>query len=61
MKVRQHRLGHSDPRITLGTYTHVASEDDRRVAEQLGEILHPNAPKLAEEGTTWVRQEQLVQ
>ena len=61
VKVRQQRLGHSDPRITLGTYTHVASEDDRRVAEQLGGILHPNAPKLAEERNTWVAKEQLVQ
>jgi len=45
VKVRQQRLGHSDPNITLGTYTHVASEDDRRIAAQLGEILRPNAPK----------------
>jgi integrase len=27
-KVRQQRLGHSDPSLTLGVYTHVASEDD---------------------------------
>jgi integrase len=45
LKVRQQRLGHSDPSLTLGVYTHVASEDDERVAEQLGEILRPNAPK----------------
>ena len=47
VKVRQQRLGHSDPNITLGTYTHVASEHDRRIAAQLGEILRPNAPKFA--------------
>jgi integrase len=47
VKVRQQRLGHSDPNITLGIYTHVASEDDRRIAAQLGEILRPNAPKFA--------------
>lgn len=41
MKVRQERLGHSDPRLTLGTYTHVASADDARIAAQLGDILHP--------------------
>ncbi len=46
VKVRQQRLGHSDPNITLGIYTHVASEDDRRIAAQLGEILRPNAPKF---------------
>ena len=45
LKVRQQRLGHSDPSLTLGVYTHVASEDDERVAEQLDEILRPNAPK----------------
>jgi integrase len=45
LKVRQQRLGHSDPSLTLGVYTHVASEDDERVAEQLDGILRPNAPK----------------
>jgi hypothetical protein len=39
MKVRQQRLGHSDPRLTMNTYTHMASSDDERTAEQLGEIL----------------------
>ena len=46
LKVRQERLGHSDPRMTLGTYTHVASADDRRIAEQLGEILHPDCTQV---------------
>jgi integrase len=39
MKVRQQRLGHSDSRLTMDTYTHMASADDERVAEQLGEML----------------------
>jgi integrase len=39
MKVRQQRLGHSDPRLTMNTYTHMASADDERIAEQLGRIL----------------------
>jgi hypothetical protein len=39
LKVRQERLGHSDPRITQTIYTHVASEDSRRVAAQLGEAV----------------------
>jgi integrase len=39
MKVRQQRLGHSDPRLTMNTYTHMASADDERIAEQLGEML----------------------
>jgi len=35
MKVRQDRLGHADPRTTMG-YTHVIGDDPRKVAEQLG-------------------------
>ena len=41
VKIRQERLGHSDPRVTLGTYTHIASEDERRIAENLSGILDP--------------------
>jgi integrase len=41
MKVRQQRLGHSDPKVTLGVYTHFSSEDDERIALQLSEILDP--------------------
>jgi len=41
MKVRQQRLGHSDPKATLGLYTHFSSEDDARIALQLSEILEP--------------------
>jgi integrase len=44
-KVRQQRLGHSDVTLTLDAYTHVVSEDDVRLAEQLDGILRPNAPK----------------
>jgi integrase len=44
VKTRQTRLGHDDPRITLGMknrsgYTHVIGEDDRRAAAMLGEIF----------------------
>jgi integrase len=39
MKVRQERLGHSDPSITLGIYTHVVGEDSRAAAHQLGGIV----------------------
>jgi integrase len=58
LKVRQQRLGHSDPRLTLGVYTHVASEDDDRIAGQLGRILHPFAPN--EKGKGPVRIEQAL-
>jgi len=60
LKVRQQRLGHSDPRLTLNVYTHVASEDDARVAAQLGELVSgipcPNMPKLQNEGLAPGRQ-----
>ena len=39
MKVRQQRLGHNDPRLTMNNYTHTSSEDDMKFAAQLGGIL----------------------
>jgi hypothetical protein len=60
LKVRQERLAHSDPRLTLGVYTHVASEHDERIAAQLDELLSgipcPNLPKLQKEGAARFRQ-----
>ena len=56
LKVRQQRLGHSDPRLTLGVYTHVASEDDARIAGQLGRILHPFAPNQKGKGLAQIEQ-----
>jgi integrase len=60
LKVRQQRLGHSDPRLTLGVYTHVASEDDARIAERLGELLGGipcrSLPELQKEGAAPNRQ-----
>jgi len=48
MKVRQGRLGHAPGSdITLTVYTHTVGEDDRVLAEKLGEILCPNVPNLA--------------
>jgi integrase len=38
MKVRQDRLGHIDPAVTMG-YTHLISADDRRVSAQLGALI----------------------
>ena len=52
MKIRQERFGHAPgSNLTLGIYTHTVEEDDRRVAEQLGEMLCPNVAKLAQEKT----------
>ena len=60
LKVRLQRLGHSDPRLTLGVYTHVVSEDDMRIAAQLGELLSgipcPNLPKLQKERVARIEQ-----
>jgi integrase len=45
LKLRTQRVGQSHASLTLDVYTHVASEDDQKLAEQLGRILRPNAPK----------------
>jgi integrase len=44
VKTRQTRLGHDDPRMTLGMrnksgYTHMIGEDDRRAAAMFGDML----------------------
>jgi integrase len=46
LAVRSRRLGHSDVRLTLNTYTHAISEDERRFVSELGRILAPLAPSL---------------
>jgi integrase len=38
MAIRQNRLGHSDARMTM-RYTHVVSEDGRKIAARFGELL----------------------
>jgi hypothetical protein len=52
--VRQVRLGHIDPKLTLGVYTHLVSEDDSLIAAQLGDlfggILDSNGPKSEKKG-----------
>jgi integrase len=40
MKVRQERLGHENSRTTMG-YTHMLTEDSRRVPEQLDDLFCP--------------------
>lgn len=34
-KVIQHRLGHADPAISIGVYSHVSNDVDRQVADRL--------------------------
>lgn len=47
MATRQNRLGHSDARMTM-RYTHVVSEDGRKIAARLGDLLtsSPDAKAL---------------
>jgi integrase len=47
MKIRQERLGHAaGSAITMDRYTHSVSEDDRRVADQIGRMLCPDVSKF---------------
>jgi integrase len=49
MAVRQNRLGHADAETTMG-YTHAVTADERRIANELGDILHGNERKSENEG-----------
>ena len=42
LKTAQTRLGHTDPRLTLGIYAQASTEADRRAAERLGERFLPS-------------------
>jgi integrase len=42
MAVRQDRLGHTEAQTTM-SYTHAIKADERRVADELGKILHVTA------------------
>jgi integrase len=45
MAIRQSRLGHSDARTTM-LYTHVASEDGRKITARFGELLTSSATMM---------------
>jgi integrase len=49
MAVVQRQLRHSDPRITLGIYSHVIGDDQRSAVQTLGETgeLGPIVRKLS--------------
>lgn len=62
MKVRQERLGHAaGSNITMVVYTHTVSADDRKVAEELGQILCADVCKLTQEKAFASCEGQLVQ
>ena len=42
MAVRLNRLGHAEAQTTMG-YTHTVTADERKVADDIGRILHVNA------------------
>jgi len=48
MAVRLNRLGHSEAQTTMG-YTHAVTADERRIADELGKILHAIARNDQEE------------
>ncbi len=48
MAVRLNRLGHAEAQTTMG-YTHVVTADERRIADELGKILHVTARNEQEE------------
>jgi len=41
LKTAQTRLGHSDPRLTLGLYAQASSEADRDAADRVGARFAP--------------------
>jgi integrase len=45
IKTAQTRLGHSDPRLTIGLYAQALSELDVAAADRLGERLLPDRPR----------------
>ena len=42
--VAQAQLGHADPRVTLGIYSHVIGESHRNAVEKIAAILDPSGP-----------------
>ncbi|HLN17330.1 MAG TPA: tyrosine-type recombinase/integrase [Acidimicrobiales bacterium] len=46
VKTAQHRLGHSDPRMTLAVYAAAPVAADRAAAERLGERFFPIGPEV---------------
>ena len=51
LKVAQAQLGHADLQTTLGVYTHVLPESQRRAVERVELLIFPNFPKSnVEEG-----------
>ena len=53
--VAQAQLGHADPRVTLGIYSHVIGGSHRNAVEKIAVILDPNGPK-PEISSKWIQE-----
>jgi integrase len=49
LKVAQAQLGHADLQTTLGVYTHVMPESQRRAVGKIESLIFPNFPKFTDE------------
>jgi integrase len=54
VSVAQAQLRHTDPKLTLGVYSHVVGDSQRKAVEKLASILRPNAPKSEPDGK-WIQ------
>ncbi len=52
--VAQEQLRHSDPRITLGIYSHVIGDSQRNAVDKVAGLLLPDAPKSDSDGQ-WIQ------
>ena len=60
MAVRLNRLGHAEAQTTMG-YTHAVTADERRIAGELGRILHVTARNEQEKGPAQETLTQVIQ
>lgn len=52
--VAQAQLGHADPRVTLGIYSHVIGDSHRNAVEKIAAVLDPSGPK-EKANSKWVQ------
>jgi integrase len=50
LKVAQAQLGHADLQTTLGVYTHVMPDSQRRAVERIESLVFPSFPKFEVDG-----------
>lgn len=52
--VAQAQLGHADPRVTIGIYSHVIGDSHRNAVEKIAAVLDPSGPK-EKANSKWVQ------